>query len=53
MRQCNTIEHHGIKEEFDYTHLFKTDDDSYFNIDALYTELHTIDEGVDVYYIRA
>ena len=41
MRQCNTIEHHGIKEEFDYTHLFKTDDDSYFNIDALYTELHT------------
>lgn len=41
MRQCNTIEHHGIKEEFDYTHLFKTDDDSYFNVDALYTELHT------------
>lgn len=40
---------HGTKEGFDYTHLFKTDDDSYFNIDALYTELHTSDEGVDIY----
>jgi len=43
------MQEHGTKEEFDYTHLFKTDDDSYFNVDALYTELHTSDEGVDIY----
>jgi len=40
---------HGDKEEFQYTHLFKTDDDSYLDIDALYTELHTTDAGVDIY----
>jgi len=40
---------HGDSQEFQYTHLFKTDDDSYVNIDALYTELHASDDGVDIY----
>jgi hypothetical protein len=42
------VEEYDTKEAFQqYTHLFKTDDDSYFNIDALYNELQTSDSSND------
>ena len=41
------VEEYDTKEAFQYTHLFKTDDDSYFNIDALYNELQTSESSND------
>jgi len=36
-----------MKYGYKYSHIFKTDDDSYVDIDALYHELHTDDVGTN------